>query len=408
MLLIGGGIMSATLGTLLAELQPDRVIRRVEALRGLRLKRRPRFRVVTPAQAQRQLTRDGSAEGRDDDPQDAVDTALQTLLGLLPPGADVEAIAERLAGDAFLGFYDGARNEMTIVGRDGRLPAGAEATVAHELTHAIDEQHFGIFRRLRRTRDEDARLAYTAVVEGSASDVGDRYAQRYGVPQDDPGDAERARALVRDVPFGLLLQLSFPYALGEEYVRTLRRDGGQRAVARALTDGAPKATVGILDPTWARGAGRPATVRLDARRVLGAGWRPLDADTIGAADALALLAPTEADATTAALPARGWRGGRYAFLRRGGGRVAACRAPCVRRDAFVGAVRFDTPQRAQSFTRLLGGVLTRRRGAKAAGDGLWVLRGAGAAAGTAGTTATFAYAPTPALAARLVREAPGR
>ncbi|WP_210494941.1 hypothetical protein [Patulibacter sp. SYSU D01012] len=390
----------------LAALRPDRVIRRVEALRGLRLKRRPRFRVVSAAQAQRQLTRDGGAGDQGDAGATAVDTALQTLLGLLPPGADVDEIARRIAGDAFLGFYDGARNEMTIVGRDGRLPAGAEATVAHELVHAIDEQHFGIFRRLRRTRDDDARLAYTAVVEGSATDVGDRYAARYHVPQEDPGDARRARALVRDVPFGLLLQLSFPYAVGEEFVRAVRRDGGEAAVARALTTEAPRATVGILDPAWWRAGRRPAPVRLDARRVLGRGWRQLDADAIGAADVLALLAPTEADASTAAVPAQGWRGGRYVFLRRGGGRVADCRAPCVRRDAVVGAVRFDTAARAQAFTRLLGRTLTARRGAKAAGDGLWVVRGAGAAVGTRGAVATFAYAPTPALAARLVRDAP--
>jgi hypothetical protein len=393
----------------IAELRPDRVIARVEALRGLELKRRPRFRVLTPAQARRQVAAAEEREsgGATSAREDREDVALATLLGLLPPDVDIEELRGRVTSEGTLGYYDGERNEMTIISKGPTLPVGVETTVAHELTHAIEEQHFGIFRRAARIDDEDEALAYRSVLEGSASDVEERYRRRYRIPQPDPNADPAARRLIRDLPFGQLLQLGFPYAVGAEFVAALRaREDGQARLAAALTTRIPRSTAQILDPALYLAGERPVRTGLRAARALGAGWTLRQDEPLGAVDVLALLSPTEAESLTAAVPARAVRGGRYQYLRRRAVADAACRNPCVARDAFVGTVRFADAGQAQSFARQFGSVLTRRRGGQAVSDGVWRIGGGGAAAGTDGVVATFAYAPTPELARRLVRDAP--
>lgn len=393
----------------IAQLQPSRVIARVEALRGLRLKRRPRFRVLTPTQARRQVA---AAEERESGGavsarQEREDVALAMLLGLLPPDVDLDELRGRVTSEGTLGYYDGERNEMTIVSKGPTLPVGVETTVAHELTHAIEEQHFGVFRRAARLEDEDEALAYRSVLEGSASDVEERYRRRYRIPQPDPNADPAARRLIRDLPFGQLLQLGFPYSLGAEFVGALRaRKDGQARLAAALTTRIPRSTAQILDPALYLAGSPPRRVRLRAPAVLGTAWALRQDEPVGAVDVLALLSPTQAESLTAALPARAWRGGRYQYLRRRAVGDAACRNPCAARDAFVGAVRFADAGSAQSFARQFGSVLTRRRGGRPVSDGVWRVGGGGAAAGTDGAVATFAYAPTPDLARRLVREAP--
>jgi hypothetical protein len=392
----------------LAELRPDRVVARVEALRGLRLKRRPRFVVRSPERARRQVAaaeeRESGASGSP--AQEREDVALATLLGLLPAGVDVDELEGRVTSQGTLGYYDGERNEMTIIAKGPTLPVGVESTVAHELTHAIEDQHFGVVSRLAKIRDEDASLAYRSVLEGSASDVEERYTRRYRIPQPDPKGDAAAQALVRDLPYGQLLQLGFPYAVGASFVGALRdRPDGRALLARALTSRPPRSTVQILDPAQYLRDARPRTVRLRARAALGAGWRARQDASVGAVDVLALLSPTEAESTTAVVPARAWRGGRYQYLRRAG--TGACADPCVAGDAFVASVAFADAASAQSFARQFGTVLTAHRGGRQVADGVWRSRGGGAAAGTDGAVATVSYAPTPGLARRLVREAPG-
>ncbi|CAB4902111.1 unannotated protein [freshwater metagenome] len=393
------------------ELRPERVLRRVEELRGLWLRRPPRFVVLTPDQARRQVqaAEDREAGGRVSDREEAVNLSLVTLLGLLPPDVDLDDLAGRITSQGTLGYYDGEANEMTIISKGPELPVGVETTVAHELTHAIDDEHFDVFRRVQGLREDgDAELAYRSVVEGNASDVEERYRRRYRIPQPDPaGDAEQ-RELLRDLPFGLQLQLGFPYAIGQAFVGALRGPGvdAQALVARALGDGRPRTSVEILDPArWLRKQPVVPTP-LRPRAVLGDGWTQIDEDAIGAADVLALLAPVEAEAGSAALVARAWTGGEYRFLRRGGAAARGCDDPCWSRDAVVGSAAFAGPADARAFTTQFGRVLEEQRRATRVGTAVWRVGDGGAAVGLDGRRVTFAYAPTPELAIRLVREAP--
>lgn len=394
------------------ELQPERVLRRVEALRGLKLRRPPKFVVLTPDKARRQVERatEREAGGAVSAREERINTSLVTLLGLLPPDLDLEELGGRITSEGTLGYYDGATNEMTIISKGPDLPVGVETTVAHELTHAIDDEHFGVFERVQELREDgDAELAYRSVVEGNASEVEERYRQKYRIPQPDPaGDAEQ-RKLAEDLPFGLQLQLGFPYAIGKTFVDAITARGTQtKPLARALGDGRPRTSVEILDPTrWIQPRPVVATP-LRPGPVLGDGWSEIDEDPIGAADVVALLAPSEAEAGAAGTVARAWTGGEYRFWRRGGAAARGCEDPCWKRDAVVGTAAFTGAGEAREFADQFGQVLERHRRARKAGTAVWRVGDGAAAVGAVGTRATFAYAPTPELAIRLVREAPPR
>jgi hypothetical protein len=397
----------------LAGLQPDRIIRRVEELRGLRLKRRPRFRVVPASRIDAIVRRQGERDGTEESPrEERVSLALLKLLGLLPPGADLDRLQKTVSEQGILGLYDGARNEMIIVGRDGELPAAAEATVAHELVHAIDDQHFGIFRRLKvlaRGPVDDVALAYQSLLEGSAEAVADRYAERYSVPRSAPGEEEQAERLRRELPFGMLLSLSFPYAFGSAFASSLGAPGDAPRLRAAFGERPPRSAVEIIDPRLYAADFRPTSVRVRAAAVLGDGWTAMqDEDRFSALDLVSLLAFTEEESVGASAIATSWRGGRYAYLRRRSDDGRGCTAPCLERDAFVGRVAMATPEAARRAAEAFGTVLVRHRRARPAGAGRWTVPGregrSGAAAAIAtGTTLALAYAPTPELAARLVR-----
>ncbi|WP_026911090.1 hypothetical protein [Patulibacter minatonensis] len=391
------------------ELRPERVLARVEALRGLKVKKAPTFVVRTPNEARKDVEKaqDREAGGKESKREERTNLQLVTLLGLLPKGIDLDELAGRITSQGTLGYYDGDKNEMTIISKGPRLPIGVETTVAHELTHAIDEEHFGVFEKVVEDKgDDDAQTAYQAVVEGNATDVEERYRKKYRIPQPDPaGDAEQQK-LLRDLPFGIQLQLGFPYALGQVFIEAIRGRGGDALVAKALGRRPPRSTVEILDPS--RYLERTPVVKTPLRpaSALGPRWTELDRDSIGAADVLALLSATEDDAAIAAPIAQKWTGGSYRFLRRGGAAENGCGVPCVSRDAVVGSVAFGAPDDAEAFEEAFGSLLEKRRGAKSAGDRRWTVAGGGAAAREDGYVVTFAYAPTPGLAGRLVTDAP--
>lgn len=394
----------------IAELQPQRVLERVEALRGIKLRKPPKFIVLTPAKARAQVEKAEAREsgGTESTTEARTNLQLVTLLGLVPKGIDLDELAGRVTSQGTLGYYDGDRNEMTIISKGPNFPVGVETTVAHELTHALDEQEFGVFEKATKDRgDADAELAYRSVVEGNASDVEERYRKRYRIPQPDPKDDPEAEKLVRDLPFGIQLQLGFPYAIGQTFVEALRAaPQGERLLALALGKRPPKTSVEILDPTrWVERIPVEQTP-LRARAVLGPSWTELDDDPIGAADVLGLLSPTESRAGTAAPVAQAWRGGEYRFLRRGGAAERGCGVPCVSRDAVVGTAAFASEDDARNFASQFGDVLVQNRKARRTGTGVWTLDGGGVAVGRVGTQTTFAYAPTTTLAQKLVREAP--
>ena len=98
----------------------------------------------------------------------ARDEHVAKLLGLIPKDMDLMAAFEDFLDDQVGGFYDPASDSFWLM--DSFTGGIAKVILAHELTPALDDQHFDIDGTLKDLREEtDAELAFQSVVEGSGT-----------------------------------------------------------------------------------------------------------------------------------------------------------------------------------------------------------------------------------------------
>src|SRR5260370_19077368 len=157
------------------------LVRAAERYRGLKLERRvPWGRVSEP-----ELRREVVAEFREDLPPGRlaeVELGLKAF-GLIPETMDLGTYVPELLSSQIAGFYDPHRKSLAVVDRPGGLlgreagaQLGAEMTrkmedglLVHELTHAIQDQHFDLDRLADPDPLSDAGIARLALVEGDAT-----------------------------------------------------------------------------------------------------------------------------------------------------------------------------------------------------------------------------------------------
>jgi hypothetical protein len=170
----------------------------------------------------------------------------------------------------------------------------AEATLAHELVHALQDQRWNLEERSKyRPGDGDHSEVVSALAEGDATSAMfdvmiARAAPGTGKSAVDlPDDvfAEQIRAGMNEgpgagAPHVMRTSLAAPYIYGTLFVHALRRRGGWDAVNRAWDD-PPTTTEQILhmDKWLAHEAAMPVTAPTFA--ALGPGWKVNDEDTEG-------------------------------------------------------------------------------------------------------------------------------
>jgi hypothetical protein len=361
---------------------------RVEALRGLAFLRPVAVRSVGDGQAREHvLKRLGEFSPRE---RLEVEQGAFVLLGLLPPGTDLEReyleVIEEQAG----GFYDPDSGSFFLL---DDMPASlAPALAAHELTHALEDQHYDLDARLHAAgRDDDRMFAAAAVHEGSATLVMTMVAAQGlldgSAPAEDlrefqESDAGRGTRL-SVMPDLLRRELLGAYFLGASFLLRGRPvaavAGGPfpvQDVDAAYRDG-PVSSEQILHPEKYWDAERrdpPREVPVPRPAAPETEWQVV-ADGVLGELALGVItgAPTP-DASVGAVvapsawtdgAAAGWGGDRWALWRRPDGKQAA-----------VLDTRWDTEVDAAEFEASLGtpaeGRAWRRRGDRvvlAAGDG---------------------------------------
>ena len=386
-------------GAVVAKVRP--IAERVQTVRGLRFKTIPKPVVVTPQQ-----TREAQLKDLDRSypaAQRRADAELLELLGLVPSGTDLRKVLGDVSGEQVAGYYDTRRKRLAVVSGDTAGNAVlAEITLSHELDHALDDQHFHLKDSTGGT--DDSGSAYTALVEGTATEVMDLYAQRYLPPGS--GLLSALAALgpaasgTQSIPPYLQSSLEFSYTGGESFVQALRRAGGGtwRLVNRALGKRPPVSTEQIMHPEKYLKGERPLPVRIGPLG-LGAGWKRAERGSVGEFDTRALL-KLGTDSATAANAAAGWGGGRFELWTNAAA-AAGCSDPCRRADALVMRWRWDTPNDAREFDAALPLYLVKGLSARAAGPAQWSVGDGGAAIGVRGDSTTLAFAPSPQQAAAL-------
>ena len=230
-------------------------------------------------------------------------------IGVIPEGTRIDREVGRFGEARVLGYYDTLTKELVFLGTDDPSP-GERVTLAHELVHALEDQHFDLSRidRLLAACDDEAFAAALAVVEGSATFH--MYAYADAVLTDD--ERSQWQSSGGSGPSGVdpfvEAQLFWPYPAGYWFVDRLEREVGERAVDGALAD-LPDSTEQILHADRARD--RPIDVEVaDLGPALGDAWRDLDVMEVGEAWLTGLF-ELRVDAVAAARAADGWGGARY-------------------------------------------------------------------------------------------------
>ena len=381
-----------------------RIESEVEKIRGVEFKRPVRPKVVTPEIARKEALRDIEKTY----PANArrADEELLSLLGLVPPGTDLRELLETVAGEQVIGYYDPRNKRMRIVSGNGAdSPALVDITLAHELTHALEDQVFGLKEPEGGTDDEAT--ARTALVEGTASWVDSEFTRccvKASEVLSGAFGALGAAEQMNKLPPYIQRTLLWSYTAGNEFVNSLYLSaGGWSLVNAALRSRPPVSSEQIIHPEKYAPFEPPLEIRLRTGDVLGKGWRRTADGTLGEVDTSEILRLGDPGKATSA--AAGWGGGRYELWQREGDAPADCGVPCRGRDALVLAWRWDTAKDAREFAPALRTYVAKGLKGRPDGDDAWTVDGAAVAVSSGREHTTLAFAPDAAQARRLAARA---
>ncbi len=230
----------------------------------------------------------------------------------------------------FDGFYSFTTKAIFMRAQPKSRDGDLRIVLAHEIVHALQQQHFHIDGIKADT--VDGRLAFLSLVEGDAQVTA--YGAVAALDRIPPArvmistsalhaDDHAAVALpeVAALGYAQRQQLVFPYEEGERFVGTLYRAGGFELVNRAY--GAPPMTSSqVLHPD-AYLAGRvPRPIApLAFSKALGA--EPTGGGRIGEAGLRAVLVDLGITPASAESAAAAWRGDYFSFAKMSGTAVAS-------------------------------------------------------------------------------------
>jgi hypothetical protein len=221
--------------------------------RGLAFVRPVPVHFVTPRTFDRDVaaqTAPTSATTRTDDRRYAAELRA---LGLLD--GSVNVIAAETATDesgGVLGYYTPTARAVYLRGK--ALTPAVRVTLAHELTHALQDQHFGLNRLSRHAVTDGEQFGLTALEEGDAVLDEDDYQatltpaeRRQATAQPTTTGSTSSHSTSTTVPI-LTVTSSVPYVLGPELVNALYAVGGNARVDRAYAQ-PPATELDVLQPT---------------------------------------------------------------------------------------------------------------------------------------------------------------
>ncbi|KAA9406055.1 Hvo_1808 family surface protein [Haloarcula sp. KBTZ06] len=240
--------LSITTGDGLNETEREAVVARtmarVERIRGLEFEETVPVSVVSRAEY-----RNNTGGGETGDSLRRFDNAKFEALFFIGEDRDSIAVQNSNRGESVLGYYSSQRGEIVIVS-DSETPTISRGTLAHELVHALQDQHFGL-ESDARTRDQVQ--GRNGMVEGDAVAVTQTYTDRCGEEWrciDRPAQSGGGGG---DRHFGINFMQYFPYSDGPGLIGALRERGGWSAVNDAYDDypdGAAEVTYPERYPEW--------------------------------------------------------------------------------------------------------------------------------------------------------------
>ena len=213
--------------------------------------------------------------------------------GLIPKGFPLDSFLLNLLTDQVAGMYVPKKKEFFIA--DWISPAEQKPVMAHELTHALDDQYFHLEKWQNAARkNDDASMARDAVIEGSAlaammdytlaglhtsvrqvPDIAPFIESSVAAEMDKDPNLAKAPPFIRD-------ELLFPYLDGAVFTQqVLKATAGWPHFKRVFAN-PPMSTQQILHPNLYFQGVKPRTITLPhLKSAIPRGWRKLDENVVG-------------------------------------------------------------------------------------------------------------------------------
>jgi hypothetical protein len=186
-----------------------------------------------------------------------VDGTTELLFSLGATAADLDYLGSilTLLGSQLAGFFDPRRKEMVLL--DDLGVEAQEATLWHELVHALQDQHYGLEKLVKWAPDRgDAMTAIQCLAEGDATSAMldtmllPRGQNALSLPESSVGNMlamVEALPEIAAVPALLKRSIVAPYVDGLAFTHALRREGGWAAVDAAWRN-LPASSEQVLHP----------------------------------------------------------------------------------------------------------------------------------------------------------------
>ncbi len=234
--------------------EAQQILKQMSQITGLPIRSQVHYRVVSHAEAQRDILRNLQSQYT---PQEFhIQDAMLKAFGLVPANFRLRHFLISFYTEQAAGFYDPRTKTMYIA---RWIPDAMQPMVlSHELTHALQDQNFGLEKFLYAHRqNDDASAARQALVEGYATAA---MLQRIIAPAQ-LGNFFSIRALLGPMlagqieqfpvfskaPFFFRYESLFPYVAGAGFAQQVLRRGGWKQLNATFHD-PPETTKDFFDP----------------------------------------------------------------------------------------------------------------------------------------------------------------
>ena len=225
--------------------------------------------------------------------QEYADARALEAFGLIPKGFPLDSFMVDVLTDQIAGLYNPKDKEFYIA--DWIAPDEQREVMAHELTHALEDQSFNVDPWIKAARpNDDAELARESVSEGTAMAAMVDYTLRddkvsiIDLPDIAPlmrmgvtGEMDKDPVLAKAPP-AIRDALFFPYLAGASFSQEFLKANAGWASLKRLFENPPLSTQQILHPKEYETGVKPDKISLpDWKGVVPADWNLLEENVMG-------------------------------------------------------------------------------------------------------------------------------
>ncbi len=292
--------------------------RLAQRVRELRFKKPVTYKDVTKVEVKKLLNEKMNEMFPEKEFNDKVEAYVK--MGLIKSAQGVREQILDMLSEQIAGFYDEEEHVLYTITDLGLSEEFERIIYIHELTHALQDQHFDLGRFDLHEKDNDDRVnAIMGLIEGDATLVIVQYFWKHGrfslklIMEAMFADQKKFKS----APLFFRRNLMFPYSEGLSFAMKLYTEGGWESIDAAF-DNPPQSTEQILHPEkYMTDVDRPTKIKLpDLRKSLGENWRIIEDNVLGELNTQVLFQIFHGK-WSSRRPSRGWDGDRFQVLKHG-------------------------------------------------------------------------------------------